>query len=454
MLSSSILSFTKDRRITIVCGVMLAVISIFGLLMTRQILFLDSNFETIFFAITIFIGYGICSWILLAYTKNITSELRSKSSFISKIQSLVQVIQYFLFGILVIALSNEIINGIYNENTRFFTASAYAVSTGLLSYKFFTWYSLTDRKNIVVLLYGLAAASLAISIGGDGVDKLLLVNIIQEESPIGSAPHSEFIYKYVEKYNGYLKYSVVNPAITSNYLVAPAYQDLYKFIAVYVSSYPPYIFTWLSSVALLYSFYQRVGPFPIRYWIILAIPLTLYLIGSGLVFSLPSDAAYIYYFRIIFRAGTIASSVLFGLIFYIITRNVNASKLKDYLTITAIGITTVGIVNETSALHTTYGAAIHSLVLLSSFMFMLGLYSAALSISQDRSFRKTIRKSIPELFDNIGAAQIEQVLLERITKLLKANRGKIEEETGGISHSLTEADVKEYIAQVIKEKEK
>jgi hypothetical protein len=124
------------------------------------------------------------------------------------------------------------------------------------------------------------------------------------------------------------------------------------------------------------------------------------------------------------------------------------------LTITAIGITTVGIVNETSALHATYGAAIHSLVLLSSFMFMLGLYSAALSISQDRSFRKTIRESIPVLFDNIGAAQIEQVLLGRVTKLLKTKKQKIEEETGGISHSLTEADVQEYVARVIQEREK
>jgi hypothetical protein len=440
---------------------MLAVISIFGLLMTRQILFVGPNLETLFFAVTIFLGYGVVNWILLAYTKLITSELQSKSSFIGKIQLTVRVIQYSIFGILVVALSNEIINGIYNENTRFFTASAYTISTiaatiilGLLSYKFFKWYSLTDRKNIVVLLYGLAAASLAVSIGGDGFGKLLLVNIIQEESPVGATPHSEFIYQYSEKYQGYLKYTVVNPEITSLYLVAPYFQDLYKFIAVYVSSYPPYIFTWLSSVALLYTFYQRVGSFPIKYWIILTIPLILYLIGSGLVFSLPSDAAYIYYFRIIFRAGTIGSSVLFGLIFYIITRNIDARKLKDYLTITAIGITTVGIVNETSALHATYGAAIHSLVLLSSFMFMLGLYSAALSISQDRSFRKTIRESIPVLFDNIGAAQIEQVLLGRVTKLLKTKKQKIEEETGGISHSLTEADVQEYVARVIQEREK
>ena len=42
-----------------------------------------------------------------------------------------------------------------------------------------------------------------------------------------------------------------------------------------------------------------------------------------------------------FRAGTIGSSMLFGLAFYLITRtgepvNVSAEKVKDYLTISSI----------------------------------------------------------------------------------------------------------------------
>jgi hypothetical protein len=50
------------------------------------------------------------------------------------------------------------------------------------------------------------------------------------------------------------------------------------------------------------------------------------------------------YFRILFRAGTIGSSILIGLAFYLITRrtgeamNVSAEKVKDYLTISSIGL--------------------------------------------------------------------------------------------------------------------
>ena len=267
-------SITGNRRVAIASGIVLTVIVIFGLLMTRQILFFDVNVETIFFIITVVVGYGIISWILLKYTEKITAELRSKSRFIRNIQMAIKIIQFSLFGILLISVFNQLIYGPYNSNSRYFSVLVFAISSTI-------------------------------------------------------------------------------------------------------------------------------------------------------------------------------SGIILGLLAY----NVNARKLKDYLTITALGIISVGIANETSANHVTYGTAVHSLVLLSSYMFTLGLYSAAVSISQDTSLRKTIKKSIPELFHNIGAAQIEQVLKERVMKLVRANQEKMEEETGGVSYSLTEEELKDYMQEVIREKQ-
>ncbi len=420
-------SITGNTRVAIASGIVLTVIVIFGLLMTRQILFFDVNVETLFFVITVVVGYGVVSWILLKYTEKITAELRSKSRFI-------------------------------RNNSRYFAVLVFAISSavsgiilGLLTYKFFSWYRLTDKKNIVVLFYGLAAAALGISIMADASNKLLVLDVIQQASPPNTVPQSYFSYKYSEKLQGRVQYTFTNPQANISLILPKQSEKLYQTVN-YIESYPPYIVSWIATVALLYNFYQRVGRFPLKYWIILSIPLILYLIGSGYVFSLPKDQTYLYYFRLLFRGGTIASSVLFGLIFYIMTKNVNARKLKDYLTITAIGIISVGIANETSANHVTYGAAVHSLVLLSSYMFTLGLYSAAVSISQDTSLRRTIKKSIPELFHNIGAAQIEQELKERVMKLVHATQERIEEETGGVSHSLTEEELKDYMQQVIREK--
>ena len=52
-------SITGNRRVAIASGIVLTVIVIFGLLMTRQILFFDVNVETIFFIITVVVGYGM-----------------------------------------------------------------------------------------------------------------------------------------------------------------------------------------------------------------------------------------------------------------------------------------------------------------------------------------------------------------------------------------------------------
>jgi DNA-binding TFAR19-related protein (PDSD5 family) len=179
----------------------------------------------------------------------------------------------------------------------------------------------------------------------------------------------------------------------------------------------------------------------------------LYLIGSGLIYSLPSDIPYRFYFRLVFRAGTIGSSVLFGLAFYIITRRLDSIKVKDYLIISAMGIIMIGIANEISALQQTYGAAAHSLVLLASYLFSIGLYCSALSVSQDTSLRKIVRKSTTDLLDRIGTAQMEKDIEKNVMKVVENNKKEMEAHTG-ISTSITDENIKEYLHQVIEERRK
>jgi hypothetical protein len=83
-------------------------------------------------------------------------------------------------------------------------------------------------------------------------------------------------------------------------------------------------------------------------------------------------------------------------------------KLKDYLTIAAIGYTIVVIALSSSALQQTYGIAGHSLVLLSSYLFSMGLYLLAIALSQDSSLRISIKKSVVNLIGDIGTANREK----------------------------------------------
>jgi hypothetical protein len=60
------------------------------------------------------------------------------------------------------------------------------------------------------------------------------------------------------------------------------------------------------------------------------------------------DEPYRYFFRILFRTGTIAGNILFGLAFFMVARKMSSSKLRDYLILTGIGDTIVGIALSTS----------------------------------------------------------------------------------------------------------
>jgi len=199
---------------------------------------------------------------------------------------------------------------------------------------------------------------------------------------------------------------------------------------------------WLAIATLLRQYYKSIRrdkKFPLKFWIILAIPLISYLVGSNIIISTPADTQYKFYYRLIYRTGTIRSSLLFALAFYVATRNLTAGQVKDYVAISAIGIIMVRIALSISALEQTYGLAAHSTVFLSSYLFVIGFYALAISISQDRSLRQSIRNSaleVSELLD-LGTPYMQQEIERRVLRVIKEQQEALKEQTG-VEPSLTD----------------
>jgi signal transduction histidine kinase len=453
-----------NRKVAVIASAIIVGIIVVDLLTTRQVLPYNNISETGIFILTAIGAYGVCSWILLGYTKKISEELRRRSRLINTMHWTVTALQFSLLGILFFIVYNNSLDcadyfSLCNTD-KFVRPYVDTVSTiaataimGLIGYKFFSWYR-SSKRNFMLLFYGLACAALGFSIAGDAVDKILLIQIVDEKSLPGQVPGASFVYKTFQKYHGEIEYKVVNPHTTRLYVVPSEKLDLYNQI-IYFTSDAPYILTWAGTFFLLRYHYQRTGK-PRKnliFWAILATPLILYLVGSGLIFSLPADIPYKFIYRLIFRAGTIGSSVLFGLAFFIVTRNLNVTKVKDYLTISAMGIIMIGIANEVSALQQTYGVAAHSLVLLSSYLFAIGLYCASLSISHDRSVRELIKKSALEdskVLAILGQAQLEDEISRRALSAAKERQRTMTEQTG-IYSSLTDQEMKLYLSHVLKE---
>jgi hypothetical protein len=446
----------NSRKITVVIGLAIIFLVILDLLVTRQVLPYTTDVETTLFIATVVVGYGFGSWILLGYTRRVSEEIRAKSRFINVLHWTVTLTQFTLFGILLIILFS-------GTKTGFLASSVFAISSalatfimGVIAFKFFTWYKLSYSKNFTILFYGFAALTLALSIAEDASTKLLMVQVVYEDTPEGVSTGSSFLYEASEKYSGEIIRKEVNGDTTTLLILPDSNKEYYNLLNSTVLPIA-FVFRWIASTMLLRNSYQKIGKLSLFFWIILSLPLILYLVGKMPGFfsgeSLSGvDEPYRYFFRILFRTGTIAGNILFGLAFFMVARKMSSSKLRDYLILTGIGDTIVGIALSTSALEPTYGVAGHSLVLLSSYLFSIGFYLSAISLSQDSSLRKSIRKSMVDVIDNIGTAQMEQQLRARILKIVQKEKQTLEEETGGVSQEVSETELREYMDLVTEER--
>src|SRR5262245_39122572 len=84
----------SNRKIATGIGFAVIFIAIVDLLMTRQILAYTNFTEFVMFVLTIIVGYGIGSWVLLGYTQQVSKELRTKSQFINLSHWIVTISQF------------------------------------------------------------------------------------------------------------------------------------------------------------------------------------------------------------------------------------------------------------------------------------------------------------------------------------------------------------------------
>jgi len=100
-----------------------------------------------------------------------------------------------------------------------------------------------------------------------------------------------------------------------------------------------------------------------------------------------------------------------------------------------------------------YSAVCWSFAGLGVYLYTLGIYFSAISVSHDSKLRLAIRQFTAmqsKLLDNIGTAQMEEAIQNRVTKIVKEQEEVVKEQTG-IQQVPNEEDIKFYIEEVIQE---
>ena len=112
-----------------------------------------------------------------------------------------------------------------------------------------------------------------------------------------------------------------------------------------------------------------------------------------------------------------------------------------------------GSATVSQAAYPPFGLVSVALTGLSTYLIYVGLYYSAVTLSQDLTLRKTIRKSVMEqskLLDSIGTAQMERELQTCVLTIVKKTSNEMKENSG-IEASLTEDDVRDYMSVVMNE---
>jgi hypothetical protein len=149
--------------------------------------------------------------------------------------------------------------------------------------------------------------------------------------------------------------------------------------------------------------------------------------------------------------------VLFGIGFWSVGRSITSdSNVRDYMFIAAYGFILYFNCGQATVLQAGYppfGLANVSFVGISSYLILSGLYNSAVSVANDVRLRQSIKNSTineSKLLGSIVTAETELEIEKRVMTITKKNARIIAQETG-VHPSLSDDEMKEYMANVIKE---
>jgi hypothetical protein len=351
-------------------------------------------------------------------------------------RKVVSIIQYITTSILIFVILQVILYSRFSTaTTTAVMAISYAtaaVMMGLLAYLFFSWFKQNRKSSghLTVLLYGISSAALVLN------------------TVIGLA----YLYALSRYKPGMVGSRSANYVIVISSPIDSILNNLYA-----ITSIIGFILMWSATVILLHSYSKKIGK--AKYWFLVSIPLVYFIsqfltLTSSQITSVIALAPIL--FTLLFVFSKPVGGILFGAAFYSIGRSSAppGNFVREYMTLAAYGVVLFFISSQNTVAQPTYppfGVIAASFVGLSAYMMFLGLYSSAISVSQDTKLRQSIRRSALEevkFLESIGAAQMEQELQKRVLTIAKKNSDNMIEETG-VQPSLSEDDMRQYLDEVL-----
>lgn len=382
------------------------------------------------------VGYILGQTILMKFMNSSSSAIKSRSILIATLHRAVSIVQYVLAANVILIIIQILVFSRYSIInllsvtfiSNFFTASLLVI----FALSFLSWYK-NKKQSIGILLYALAFLILAVSevVSGSG-SAYLLSQKDQWITPTSEVKFSDF--------------------------PDGSFFDIFFSFYRYID-YASFLLVLFASAILLYHYSKKTSNPKIV--LIIALPILGYtssILDALHILSADTNPNLFYYY--IYIALVSASvGILFAFSFWIVSTKLPDSPVKTFLKITACGFVLLYFSNNISvtiAAYPPFGVNSLSLLSLSSYFVLFGLYSSALSLSQDLTLRQHLRslaKNDNNLLSSIGTAQMETEVKRAVGELKDVadeHEKELAEKTG-IETPVPESEIEDYLKQVIEE---
>lgn len=219
-----------------------------------------------------------------------------------------------------------------------------------------------------------------------------------------------------------------------------------------------FVAAWITTIVLLNNYSKKIGV--LRYWILICIPLIYFLSRydvlispviqyfgvSGVQFNVP--------YLIFVSAGQQVGGVLFGIYYWVASRKVLNTRVKNYLVLSGIGMMFIFAANEIHALVITFfppfGLITVSFMGLGSYLLYIGIFDLASLIARSSEIRNELNRKVEELshVKNIARSEIERIVEGQVRSASKYVR---KEESEIRDYVFDHDELKELIQEVMKE---
>jgi hypothetical protein len=396
---------------------------------------LSSNWGTaLFVAIAAISCTG--QFFILEYVRQRSKEMRLKYISHKVMQITVMSVQYLLVSIFVILIVQIILSSQYYTvllTTGYLISHSLNITMLILpSFWLILWY-LSNRSSIAVLLYGISFIVMATASAIITLEHLIVLTGTDQV-----ITHTQ---------TDWLPFPPGSLLDTLSNFYQPI--DATSFIII-----------WLATVTLLHHYARKIGV--AKFWILIILPLLYFLstFVSELGIYIPETEREEFFFLIYVSLNSTGGGILFAIAFRSVAQSLRQdSAVRDYMSISAVGFILVFISNQvafTINYYPPFGFSTMSTVGLSAYLIMIGLYSSAVSVSQDSKLRQSIRKfatNDSNLLSSIGTAHMEREIQRTVNSMkgiVQEQENELEKQSG-IEANMEEDEMKNYLEEVMQE---